>query len=143
MRIPSDADQRSELMAIAIPNSCRSLFQSDGDQPTHAARIHADRHGRRSAHHVRGRRALSQMSCVCSVCARFASWRKHFCGVGENSIARKRYQETNSLCFQSKVVFPSWTSPVRTRSPAPFLFNKLDVIDTLRTPESASFPAVI
>jgi hypothetical protein len=31
MRIPSDADQRSELMAIAIPNSCRSPFQSDGD----------------------------------------------------------------------------------------------------------------
>jgi len=32
MRIPSDADQRSELMAIAIPNSCRSPFQSDGDR---------------------------------------------------------------------------------------------------------------
>jgi hypothetical protein len=31
MRIPSDADQRSELMAITIPNSCRSPFQSDGD----------------------------------------------------------------------------------------------------------------
>jgi hypothetical protein len=31
MRIPSDADQRSEVMAIAIPNSCRSRFQSDGD----------------------------------------------------------------------------------------------------------------
>jgi len=31
VRIPSDADQRSELMAIAIPNSCRSPFQSDGD----------------------------------------------------------------------------------------------------------------
>jgi hypothetical protein len=31
LRIPSDADQRSELMAITIPNSCRSLFQSDGD----------------------------------------------------------------------------------------------------------------
>jgi hypothetical protein len=31
LRIPSDADQRSELMAIAIPNSCRSPFQSDGD----------------------------------------------------------------------------------------------------------------
>jgi hypothetical protein len=34
MRIPSDADQRSELMTIAIPtipNSCRSPFQSDGD----------------------------------------------------------------------------------------------------------------
>jgi hypothetical protein len=32
MRIPSDADQRSDLMAIAIPNSCRSPFQSDGDR---------------------------------------------------------------------------------------------------------------
>ena len=31
MRIPSDADQRSELMAITIPNSSRSPFQSDGD----------------------------------------------------------------------------------------------------------------
>ena len=31
MRIPSDADQRSDLMAIAVPNSCRSPFQSDGD----------------------------------------------------------------------------------------------------------------
>jgi hypothetical protein len=31
VRIPSDADQRSELMAITIPNSCRSPFQSDGD----------------------------------------------------------------------------------------------------------------
>jgi hypothetical protein len=31
LRIPSDADQRSELMAITIPNSCRSPFQSDGD----------------------------------------------------------------------------------------------------------------
>jgi hypothetical protein len=31
LRIPSDADQRSELIAIAIPNSCRSPFQSDGD----------------------------------------------------------------------------------------------------------------
>lgn len=32
LRIPSDTDQRSELMAITIPNSCRSLFQSDGDR---------------------------------------------------------------------------------------------------------------
>jgi len=32
VRIPSDADQRSDLMVIAIPNSCRSPFQSDGDQ---------------------------------------------------------------------------------------------------------------
>jgi hypothetical protein len=32
VRIPSDADQRSDLMAIAIPKSCRSAFQSDGDQ---------------------------------------------------------------------------------------------------------------
>jgi len=31
VRIPSDADQRSDLMAITIPNSCRSPFQSDGD----------------------------------------------------------------------------------------------------------------
>ena len=31
VRIPSDADQRSEVMPIAIPNSCRSPFQSDGD----------------------------------------------------------------------------------------------------------------
>jgi hypothetical protein len=31
LRIPSDADQHSELMAITIPNSCRSVFQSDGD----------------------------------------------------------------------------------------------------------------
>jgi hypothetical protein len=31
VRIPSDADQRSDLMAIAIPISCRSPFQSDGD----------------------------------------------------------------------------------------------------------------
>ena len=31
LRIPSDADQRSELMAITIPNSSRSPFQSDGD----------------------------------------------------------------------------------------------------------------
>src|SRR5271154_3767364 len=27
--------------------------------------------------------------------------------------------------FQSKRRFPSWTSPVRTRSPAPFIFNQL------------------
>jgi hypothetical protein len=32
LRIPSDADQRSDLMAIAIPKSCRSAFQSEGDQ---------------------------------------------------------------------------------------------------------------
>jgi hypothetical protein len=31
VRIPSDADQRSDLMPIAIPISCRSPFQSDGD----------------------------------------------------------------------------------------------------------------
>ena len=31
VRIPSDADQRSEVIPIAIPNSCRSPFQSDGD----------------------------------------------------------------------------------------------------------------
>jgi len=32
VRIPSDADQRSEVMPpIAIPISCRSPFQSDGD----------------------------------------------------------------------------------------------------------------
>jgi len=31
LRIPGDADQRSELMPIAIPISCRSPFQSDGD----------------------------------------------------------------------------------------------------------------
>ena len=32
LRIPSDADQRSELMAITIPKSWRSSFQGDGDQ---------------------------------------------------------------------------------------------------------------
>ena len=31
LRIPSDADQRSEVMAIAIPKSCRSRFRADGD----------------------------------------------------------------------------------------------------------------
>ena len=31
VRIPSDADQRSELMPIAIPKSCRSSFLGDGD----------------------------------------------------------------------------------------------------------------
>jgi hypothetical protein len=31
VRIPSDADQRSEVMAITIPNSCRSRFRDDGD----------------------------------------------------------------------------------------------------------------
>jgi len=31
VRIPGDADQRSEVMAIAIPNSCRSRFRDDGD----------------------------------------------------------------------------------------------------------------
>ena len=31
VRIPSDADQRSDLKPIAIPISCRSPFQSDGD----------------------------------------------------------------------------------------------------------------
>jgi len=31
LRIPGDADQRSEVMAIAIPNSCRSRFRDDGD----------------------------------------------------------------------------------------------------------------
>jgi hypothetical protein len=31
MRIPGDADQRSEVMAIAIPKSCRSRFRDDGD----------------------------------------------------------------------------------------------------------------
>jgi hypothetical protein len=31
MRIPGDADQRSDLMAIAIPKSCRSRFRDDGD----------------------------------------------------------------------------------------------------------------
>src|SRR3954453_23597374 len=31
VRIPSDADQRSEVMAIAIPRSCRSRFRADGD----------------------------------------------------------------------------------------------------------------
>jgi len=31
VRIPSDADQRSEVMAIAIPKSCRSRFRDDGD----------------------------------------------------------------------------------------------------------------
>jgi hypothetical protein len=31
LRIPGDADQRSEVMAIAIPNSCRSAFRDDGD----------------------------------------------------------------------------------------------------------------
>jgi hypothetical protein len=31
LRIPRDADQRSEVMAITIPNSCRSRFRDDGD----------------------------------------------------------------------------------------------------------------
>ena len=31
VRIPGDADQRSDLMAIAIPKSCRSRFRDDGD----------------------------------------------------------------------------------------------------------------
>ena len=31
LRIPSDADQRSEVMTIAIPKSCRSRFRADGD----------------------------------------------------------------------------------------------------------------
>jgi hypothetical protein len=31
LRIPGDADQRSDLMAIAIPKSCRSRFRDDGD----------------------------------------------------------------------------------------------------------------
>jgi hypothetical protein len=31
VRIPSDADQHSEVMAIAIPKSCRSRFRDDGD----------------------------------------------------------------------------------------------------------------
>jgi len=31
VRIPSDANQRSEVMAIAIPRSCRSRFRDDGD----------------------------------------------------------------------------------------------------------------
>jgi hypothetical protein len=31
MRIPSDGDQRSEVMAITIPNGCRSRFRDDGD----------------------------------------------------------------------------------------------------------------
>jgi hypothetical protein len=31
VRIPGDADQRSEVMAIAIPNSCGSRFRDDGD----------------------------------------------------------------------------------------------------------------
>jgi hypothetical protein len=31
VRIPGDADQRSEVMAITIPNSCRSRFRDDGD----------------------------------------------------------------------------------------------------------------
>jgi hypothetical protein len=32
LRIPSDGDQRSEVMAITIPNSCRSRFRVDGDR---------------------------------------------------------------------------------------------------------------
>src|ERR1019366_7163580 len=35
------------------------------------------------------------------------------------SIARKKCRKRNVLCFQFTVVFPSWTSPVRIRSPAP------------------------
>ena len=31
LRIPGDADQRSDLMAIAIPKSWRSRFRDDGD----------------------------------------------------------------------------------------------------------------
>jgi len=31
VRIPSDGDQRSEAMAIAIPSGCRSRFRDDGD----------------------------------------------------------------------------------------------------------------
>jgi len=31
VRIPGDADQRSDLMAIAIPKLCRSRFRDDGD----------------------------------------------------------------------------------------------------------------
>jgi hypothetical protein len=31
LRIPGDADQRSDWMAIAIPTSCRSRFRDDGD----------------------------------------------------------------------------------------------------------------
>jgi len=31
LRIPGDADQRSDLMAIAIPKLCRSRFRDDGD----------------------------------------------------------------------------------------------------------------
>jgi hypothetical protein len=31
LRIPSDADQRSEVMAITIPSSCRSRFRAHAD----------------------------------------------------------------------------------------------------------------
>jgi hypothetical protein len=45
--------------------------------------------------------------------------------------------------FQSTFIFPSWTSRVRTPSPAPLLFNKLNAVATFKTPESALFPPVI
>jgi hypothetical protein len=32
LRIPGDADQRSDRMAITIPKSCRSRFRDDGDR---------------------------------------------------------------------------------------------------------------
>ena len=43
VRIPSDADQRSELMPIAIPISCRSPFQSDGDHRSNPRPISSGR----------------------------------------------------------------------------------------------------
>ncbi|OGV61544.1 MAG: hypothetical protein A3K18_06985 [Lentisphaerae bacterium RIFOXYA12_64_32] len=43
LRIPSDADQRSELMPIAIPISCRSPFQSDGDHRSNPRPISSGR----------------------------------------------------------------------------------------------------
>ena len=43
VRIPSDADQRSELMPITIPISCRSPFQSDGDHRSNPMPISSGR----------------------------------------------------------------------------------------------------
>jgi hypothetical protein len=63
--------------------------------------------------------ALRSRKFVCSICALFASWTEHSAKTGVFSIARTRCGKRNCLCFQFTVVFPSWTSPVRPRSPAP------------------------
>src|SRR5882762_11801231 len=65
------------------------------------------------------RRSRCPSRFVCSVCAPLRTAPQHRVKTGYSLSPERGAWKRNVLCFQFTVVFPSWTSRVRTPSPAP------------------------